>query len=311
MPFEIGPYRVEQELARGAYGVVLRAQGPRGQVAIKLLLPERLEDPADVTRFHREGAIAARLQHPAIVPLVDRGVYSHGPYHVYAFVPGESLHDRIRRAGPLEPRRAAQVALELCGALEHAHAQGILHRDLKPANVLMTPAGEPRLTDFGLAQDETSSSRLTLSGEVMGSPVFMPPEQALGQRAKVGPASDVYGLGATLYMMLTGAPPIRGAGIEDTLQKVVREPVVSPATVNPTVPPALAAVCMRCLEKHPGDRYADMRALADDLRDVLAPPCPGVPCRTPVPPCRCSAARCSAAPRPRRSWGWYPPWSHA
>ncbi|MEZ6187339.1 MAG: protein kinase [Planctomycetota bacterium] len=274
MTLTIGPYRVEREVARGANGVVLRALGPGGPVAIKLLLPERLRDPDDIERFHREGDVAARLAHRAIVPLLDRGHSQHGPYHVYAFVAGQTLRARIRTEGHLEPREAARIALELCEALEHAHGLGVLHRDLKPANVLLTPSGEPRLTDFGLAMDQTSGSRLTLSGEIMGSPVFMPPEQALGRRHEIGPASDVYGLGAVLYAMLTGHPPVSGRGVEEVLQKVRHGAIASPLTLAPETPPRLAAICMRCLEKHPGDRYPDMPALARDLRLALAPAAP-------------------------------------
>jgi len=269
---QIGPYRVVREVARGSFGVVLEAEGPRGRVAIKQLLPGALEEPDAVKRFHREGSIAARLQHPSIVPLLDRGQSTQGPYHVFPYVDGASLRDVVRSQGPLEPRRAAQIVLELCGALQHAHEQGVLHRDLKPANVLLTSAGSPQLTDFGLAQDASvSTTRLTLSGEVMGSPVYMPPEQARGERARIGPASDVYGLGAIFYTLLTGQPPISGSGLEEVLRKVIRDPIPSPATLVPEIPTRLAAVCMRCLEKHPDDRYVDMRTLAKDLRDALAP----------------------------------------
>lgn len=179
-------------------------------------------------------------------------------------VEGPNLHEAVRRE-PFSPAEAAQCVRTLAGAIHYAHEQGVLHRDLKPSNVLLAPSGEPRITDFGLAKVLTSDTELTLSGEVLGTPNYLPPEQASGRRGTVGPRSDVYGLGAILYYLLTGRPPFQAQELSDVLDQVLHREAVSPRWLNPGVPRDLETTCLKCLQKEPHRRYASAREMAEDL----------------------------------------------
>ncbi|RMG07105.1 MAG: serine/threonine protein kinase, partial [Planctomycetota bacterium] len=265
LPPRVGPYLVEALLGRGGVGVVYRARDERSgrSVAVKVL---QGGDAEDRLRFAREARAAARLRGPGIVAVVDVGQHGGHPYLVMELVEGESLQARLERTGPLPPEEAARVLEGVARAVARAHAQGILHRDLKPANVLLDREGTPWLTDFGLARrvgDE--AERLTLSGTVLGTPAFLPPEQALGDRARVGPQSDVYGLGATLYAALTGRPPFPGRSVLAVLARVVEEAPPAPRALRPELPPELEALCLACLAKDPAARPAGAATFADAL----------------------------------------------
>jgi tetratricopeptide (TPR) repeat protein len=268
-PQQIGPYELHGELARGGMGVVFRARraGHAGEFAVKVLLA----GPGTanrLARFEREAHAVARLEHPGVVGLRDLGQTPDGlPYLVMDLVPGGSLAARLEEQGPLSSTEAARVTLAVARALHHAHEQGVLHRDVKPDNVLFGSKGQPLLTDFGLAKevDTSQSGGLTASGAALGTLHYMPPEQLDARRGKVGRAADIYGLGATLYAMLTGEPPFAGETNYLVMAATLNSAPELPTTVAPGVHPDLEAICLRCLEKAPADRYSTAQALADDL----------------------------------------------
>jgi hypothetical protein len=235
------------------------------EVAIKVLKVTDL-DADDLSRFRNEARIAASLHHPNIVGVQGMGFERGRPYLVMDFVEGESLADAARAKGALPPRRAAELAETLARALHYAHGHGILHRDVKPQNVLLRyPEGTPLLTDFGLAKVLGRDTQITLSGEIMGTPVYMPPEQARADHDAIGPTADVYSLGATLYGLITGDPPFRGTTLVDVMDSVLNSTPASPSTVRHEIDPALSEICLRCLEKDPSDRYPTALALAEAL----------------------------------------------
>ena len=185
------------------------------------------------------------------------------------FVEGQSLSQRLAD-GPLPAREAAELIRRVSEAIEYAHQHGVIHRDLKPANILLDRNGNPRVTDFGLAKKVQGDSGLTGSGQIMGTPSYMPPEQAGGKRGEVGPAADVYALGATLYALVTGRPPFQAATAMDTVIQVISDEPVPPRRLNASIPRDLETICLKCLEKEPGKRYASAAALAEDLGRYLA-----------------------------------------
>ncbi|MGE0709211.1 MAG: protein kinase [Planctomycetota bacterium] len=257
-------YQVERELARGGMGVVYLARDPQldRQVAIKVILGEVGEH--ELGRFRREGEVLGRLSHRNIVGVHEGGTDAAGrPFLVLDFLEGASLEARLR-TGPLPWEEVAEIGEKLADALAHAHDLGVLHRDLKPANVLLDGQGEPVLTDFGLARDSQAIQRLTQSGDLMGTPSYMPPEQAGGET--VDERGDVYGLGATLYALLAGAPPFEGDSLVQVVKRVISEPPPPLAERAPDTPPDLAALVMRTLAKDAADRYPDMTALRRDLQ---------------------------------------------
>jgi serine/threonine protein kinase len=184
------------------------------------------------------------------------------------FVEGQSLSQRLA-GGPLPPREAAALMVKVAEAIAYAHHRGVIHRDLKPANILLDQSGNPRVTDFGLAKKVQADSGLTGSGQIMGTPSYMPPEQARGRRGAVGPAADVYALGATLYALVTGRPPFQAATAMDTVLMVLMDEPVPPRRLNASIQRDLETICLKCLEKEPGKRYPTAAALADDLRRYL------------------------------------------
>ena len=272
----IGEYVLIRELARGGMGVVYdaRHQTLDRRAALKLLLSQNLdgEDTA-VKRFMVEAKELGRLSHPNIAAVFGAGRDVAGRHFMaMEFLDGEDLKDRIVRTGPLEPELAAELTLKLARALEHAHGLGVLHRDLKPSNVIVMPDGEPKLVDFGLARNlDAEAERLTKTGEIMGTPAYMPPEQAGGERHKVGPAADVYSLGATLFHMLTGRAPFAGSSVMNVINKVVSEEPPRPSSIREEIPPALEAICLKCLEKDIPERYGSASELATDLEAFLGP----------------------------------------
>jgi hypothetical protein len=210
----------------------------------------------------------ARLQHPNIVQIHEVGDCAGQPFFSLELCEGGSLADQLDGT-PWAPERAARLVETLARAMDAAHGRGVVHRDLKPANVLLTADGQPKVTDFGLAKRLDQGQGQTRTGAVMGTPSYMAPEQAGGKARAVGPAADVYALGAILYELLTGRPPFKGPTPLDTVLMVLGEEAVAPRQLQPKVPRDLETVCLRCLEKEPGRRYASAAALAEDLRRFL------------------------------------------
>ncbi|HEY2251740.1 MAG TPA: serine/threonine-protein kinase, partial [Planctomycetaceae bacterium] len=265
-----GDYELLAEIARGGMGVVYKARQANLNrlVALKMILSGQFANDSDVQRFYAEAEAAARLDHPGIVPIFEIGQHDGQHYFSMAFVEGESLARKVA-VGPLPPREAAQMVGKVSEAVEFAHQKGIVHRDLKPANILLDRAGQPRVTDFGLAKQMHGDSGLTRSGQIMGTPSYMPPEQAAGKIDEIGPAADIYSLGAILYELLTGRPPFKGASPLDTIKQVATCEPVSPRQLQPTVPRDLETICLKCLQKAPAKRYPTAQALDEDLRRYL------------------------------------------
>src|SRR5271163_1889000 len=266
-----GDYEIIREIARGGMGVVFQARqlSLNRTVALKMILAGQLANETDVSRFYTEAEAAANLDHPGIVPIFEVGQHEGQHYFSMGFVEGQSLSQRLAD-GPLPSREAAELVRRVSEAIEYAHQHGVIHRDLKPANILLDQNGNPRVTDFGLAKKVQGDSGLTGSGQIMGTPSYMPPEQAGGKRGGVGPAADVYALGATLYALVTGRPPFQAATAMDTVLMVIGEEPVSPRRLNASLPRDLETICLKCLEKEPGKRYPSAAVLAADLGRHLA-----------------------------------------
>jgi WD40 repeat protein len=265
-----GDYEIIREIARGGMGVVFEARqvSLNRKVALKMILAGQLANDTDVKRFHSEAEAAANLDHPGIVPIFEVGQHEGQHYFSMGFVEGQSLAHRLVD-GPLPVREAAELTRIASEAIEYAHQRGVIHRDLKPANILIDQKGNPRITDFGLAKRTQTDSGLTGSGQIMGTPSYMPPEQAGGKRGEVGPAADVYALGATFYALLTGRPPFQAATAMDTVLQVISDEPVSPRRLNPAVELDVETICLKCLEKGPVKRYASAAALAEELARFL------------------------------------------
>src|SRR5262245_6403219 len=273
LPEHVGDYQILGEVGRGGMGVVYRAQHAqlRRVVALKVLRGGACADPEERRRFRTEAVAVARLQHPHIVQIFDVGEWRPPdgsppvPYFVLEFVEGGSL--AARSAGrPQPPRQAAAWLEPLARAVHYAHQQGIVHRDLKPSNVLLTRDGQPKLCDFGVAKFLEGGGAATRSELVIGTAEYMAPEQAEKARGGVGPAADVYALGAILYALLTGRPPFDGLDALDVVRRLLGEEVLSPSRLQPGIPRDLVTVCLKCLEKEPARRYATAEDLAEDLR---------------------------------------------
>lgn len=273
-PRRIGDFELLEELGRGGMGVVYRATqvSLNRAVALKMILPGRLASVADLSRFRAEAAAAAKLKHPHVVSVHEFGEFDGQPFFVMPLVEGGTLAKRLAD-GPLSSRAAAELLIPVCRAVAAAHRHGILHRDLKPSNILIDHEGRPYVTDFGLAkrlQDDVEElSKRTATGAVLGTPSYMAPEQAGGQRGEVGPASDVYSLGAILFAMLTGRPPFQAASPVDTVLQVLEQDPIPPRVLNPNTDPDLELIALKCLQKPSDLRYATADALADDLQAFL------------------------------------------
>lgn len=266
-----GDYELLEEVARGGMGVVYRARQVRLNriVALKMILAGQFASEADVQRFQIEAESAAQLDHAGIVPIFEVGEHEGLHFFSMAFVEGQSLSQRMND-GPLPPQEAARLVREAARAIAYAHAEGVIHRDLKPANILVDSDGQPRVTDFGLAKRVRSDSQLTATGQILGTPGYMAPEQAAGRTTEVGAAADVYSLGAVLYATLTGRAPFAADNPLDTLMQVVEREPVSPLQLNPAVPADLATISLKCLRKDRRQRYAAMSEFADDLDRYLS-----------------------------------------
>ncbi|GIW80298.1 MAG: hypothetical protein KatS3mg105_2105 [Gemmatales bacterium] len=259
-------YLVLGELGRGGMGVVYKAQQIHLKriVALKMILAASHASREQLLRFRREAEAVARLQHPNIVQIYEIGEHEGRPYFSLEYVSGGSLDRRLSQSA-IPPREAAALLATLARAVHAAHEQGIIHRDLKPANVLLTEDGTPKITDFGLAKQLDSDQTQTDTGAVLGTPSYMAPEQARGDVNHIGRSSDVYALGAILYEVLTGRPPFKGATAIDTLLQVNSDEPLPPRRLQPSVPPDLETICLKCLEKDQSKRYASAALLAEDL----------------------------------------------
>lgn len=259
-----GDYEFLRELGRGGMGVVYEAlqRSLNRRVAVKMLLAGAWARPEFKPRFRAEAEAAARLRHPGIVTIHEVGEFDGQPFLAMELVAGPSLAELVRPQ-PLAPRRAAQLVRLVADAIAHAHAAGVLHRDLKPSNVLLDAAGQPRVTDFGLAKQLDSATDLTRSGDLLGSPNYLAPEQVAGAPATA--ASDLYSLGAILYELLTARPPFAADSVAATLQQVVQAEPVPPSRLNSRVPRDLETICLKCLRKEPARRYGSAAELAADL----------------------------------------------
>jgi tetratricopeptide (TPR) repeat protein/tRNA A-37 threonylcarbamoyl transferase component Bud32 len=263
-------YEILEVLGRGGMGIVYKARQTKLNrlVALKMILVGSYASLEQQARFRTEAEAVARLQHPNIVQIHEVGEHEGISYFSLEFVAGGTLAQKLAGT-PMPPEAAARLVESLALAMHMAHQRGIVHRDLKPSNVLITFDGVAKITDFGLAKILDEVDVQTLSGAVMGTPSYMAPEQASGIRQPISPAVDVYSLGAILYETLTGRPPFRAATALDTLRQVTHEEPVAPRRLQSTVPADLQTICLKCLQKEPGKRYASGKDLADDLRRFL------------------------------------------
>lgn len=272
-----GDYNLLEEIGRGGMGVVYKArqESLNRTVALKMILAGQFANESDVKRFHAEAESAAKLDHPGIVPVYEVGQHESQHYFAMAYVEGESLAHRLAQ-GLLAPREAAELTRKVAEAVAYAHVEGVIHRDLKPANILIDKNGQPRLTDFGLAKSvrgepgASATGELTATGQILGTPSYMPPEQVSGARGVVGPLADVYSLGAVIYCQLTGRPPFQADNPLDTLLQVLHREPVQPRLLNPAVPRDLETICLKCLEKEPRKRYSSAQELGADLQRFLS-----------------------------------------
>ena len=268
---QIGDYEILALIAAGGMGVVYKArQVTLGRVvALKMMLRADTASEDDIRRFHAEAEAAAQLDHPGIVPIFEVGEVGGRHYFSMAFVDGGSLLGKLA-PGPMESLAAAGLLETVCAAIDYGHTRGIIHRDLKPANILLMPDGTPKVTDFGLAKRVENPGDLTHAGQVLGTPSYMPPEQARGDLAAIGPASDIYALGAVLYHVVTGRPPFLAATVMATLKLVLEAEPVPPRQLNPQVDRDLETIALKCLEKEPHRRYPTAAAVAADLHRFIA-----------------------------------------
>jgi len=262
-------FEIEGELGRGGMGVVYKARqtGLNRPVALKMVIAGAYSDLTTRTRFLLEAESVAALEHPNIVKVFSFGEHDGHPFLAMEFLPGGSLADRVKSGGRIPPLEATALMAKLATAVAHAHSRGVVHRDIKPANVLLTSDGDPRLTDFGLAK--VGRSDLSITGQVLGTPAYMAPEQAAGKVRDVGTPADIYALGAVLYDLLTGRPPFTGDSAAATLHMVLSCEPEQLRKHEPEVPRDLETICMKCLEREPAKRYQTAQAFADDLNCFL------------------------------------------
>jgi TolB-like protein/Tfp pilus assembly protein PilF len=270
MSIDFGDYQLLEEIGRGGQGVVYRAhqRSLNRTVALKVIGLGQWATKAHLKRFHLEAEAAASLDHPCIVPIYEVGEREGSCYFSMKFIDGGQL-DEVAKRKPISVRNAAELIAKLARTVHHAHAHGILHRDIKPGNILIDAKGEPHLTDFGLARLAETQSTLTRTMDVLGTPSYMAPEQASGQNEQVTRATDVYGLGAVFYQLLTGHAPFAGGTTYETIRLLLESEPRQPRLWNPNIDRNLATICLKCLEKNPQRRYSSALALAEDLEHWL------------------------------------------
>jgi serine/threonine protein kinase/tetratricopeptide (TPR) repeat protein len=267
---ELGDYELLEEVGRGGQGVVFRARQKslNRTVALKVISLGQWASKAHLRRFRLEAEAAARLEHPGIVPIHEVGERDGSCYFSMKFIEGGQL-DEVARRQPMPIRQAAELIAKVARTVHYAHEHAILHRDIKPGNILLDAKGEPHLTDFGLARLVESESSVTQTLDVLGTPSYMAPEQAVGNNAAVSSVTDVYGLGAVLYQLLTGQPPFAGGATYETIKLLLDTEPRQPHLLNPKVDRDLSTICLKCLEKDPKRRYSSAIALAEDLERWL------------------------------------------
>ena len=267
---ELGDYELLEEVGRGGQGVVFRARQKslNRTVALKVISLGQWASKAHLKRFRLEAEAAARLEHPGIVPIHEVGERDGSCYFSMKFIEGGQLDEVVRRE-PMSIRRAVELIAKVARTVHYAHEHGILHRDIKPGNILLDAKGEPHLTDFGLARLVESESSVTQTLDVLGTPSYMAPEQAVGNNAAVSSATDVYGLGAVLYQLLTGQPPFAGGATYETIKLLLDTEPRQPRLLNPKIDRDLSTICLKCLEKDPKRRYSSALGLAEDLERWL------------------------------------------
>src|SRR5438046_2904429 len=267
---DFGDYELLEEIGRGGQGVVYRARQKSLNriVALKVIGLAHWATEAHVKRFRLEAEAAARLDHPCIVPIYEIGERDGSCYFRLGLVEGGQL-DAVAKREPMPIRHAAELIAKLARTVHYAHEHGILHRDIKPGNILLDAKGEPHLTDFGLARLVETESNVTRTLEVLGTPSYMAPEQAVGNNAAIGSVTDVYGLGAVLYQLLTGQPPFAGGTTYETIKLLLDTEPRQPRLLNPKIDRDLSTICLKCLEKDPKRRYSSALALAEDLEHWL------------------------------------------
>src|SRR6201993_417823 len=267
---ELGDYELLEEVGRGGQGVVFRAhqKSLNRIVALKVIRLGQWASKAHLKRFRLEAEAAARLEHPGIVPIHEVGERDGSCYFSMKFVEGGQL-DEVTRREPMPIRRAVELIAKVARTVHYAHEHGILHRDIKPGNILLDAKGEPHLTDFGLARLVESESSVTQTLDVLGTPSYMAPEQAVGNNAAVSSATDVYGLGAVLYQLLTGQPPFAGGTTYETIRLLLDTEPRQPRLLNAKIDRDLSTICLKCLEKNQKRQYASALALTEDLGRCL------------------------------------------
>jgi TolB-like protein/Flp pilus assembly protein TadD len=280
MQMEFGDYELLEEIGRGSQGVVYRAhqKSLNRTVALKIIALGHWASEAHIKRFQREAEAAASLEHPCIVPIYEVGERDGACYFSMRFVEGGQLDEILKSAPadssrgerePMPPRRAVELIVKLARTVHYAHEHGILHRDIKPGNILLDQKGEPHLTDFGLAKLVETEGTMTRTKEVLGTPSYMAPEQAVGENREITSATDVYGLGAVLYQLLTDDPPFAGGTTYETIRLLLDTEPRPPRLLNPKIDRDLSTICLKCLEKDPQRRYSSALALAEDLESWL------------------------------------------
>src|SRR6266700_1302985 len=270
IPTHFGDYELQQEIGRGGQGVVYRARQKslNRTVALKIIVLGHWATARHLKRFRLEAEAAASLNHPSIVPIHEIGERDGCCYFSMNLIEGGQLDEVVRREA-IFIRRAAELIAKLARTVHYAHEHGILHRDIKPGNILLDTEGEPHLTDFGLARLVETESTVTRTTEVLGTPSYMAPEQASGNNVALTSATDIYGLGAVLYHLLTGCPPFAGGTTYETVRLVLETEPRQPRLLNPKVDRDLSTICLKCLEKDPKRRYSSALALAEDLEHWL------------------------------------------
>src|SRR5437762_1818531 len=277
---ELGDYELLEEIGRGGQGVVFRARQKslNRTVALKVISLGQWASKAHLKRFRLEAEAAAKLEHPGIVPIHEVGERDGSCYFSMKFIVGGQLDEVVRSAtadssggerAPMSTRQAAELIAKVARIVHYAHEHGILHRDIKPGNILLDAKGEPHLTDFGLARLVETESTMTRTLEVLGTPSYMAPEQAMGNNSAVSSATDVYGLGAVFYQLLTGQPPFAGGATYETIKLLLDTEPKQPRLLNPKIDRDLSTICLKCLEKDPKRRYSSALALAEDLERWL------------------------------------------